>query len=109
MKLAIGGVCANFIGVIAIYFNLAETGSEQLAMNFTLFAFAFWALSVLGLILMGAGKRKLGGILTIIGAILFIPLGLIAMFGARSAMNSEQGQDMDERRRLASTTSDSPR
>jgi len=106
MKLAIAGVCANLIAVMGVYVNLSETGSEQFAMSFTLFALAFWVLSLIGLILMGAGKRNVGGILTMIGAFLFVPLGIIAILGARSVMNS--GQDMDERRRLASATSDSP-
>jgi hypothetical protein len=106
MKLAIGGVCANLLGVVGIYFNAIEV-SEEFAMNFTLFALAFWALSAFGLILMATGKRKLGGVLTIIGAVLFVPLGIIAILGARSAMNNGQSKDLDERRRLASTTSDS--
>ncbi|MDR2207352.1 MAG: hypothetical protein LBE22_00005 [Azoarcus sp.] len=75
-------------------------------MNMALFMFAFWALSVVGLIIMAAGNRKVGGVLAIIGSILFVPLGLIAMFGVRSVMNSEQDESLDERRRLASTTTD---
>jgi len=99
MKLAITGVCANFLGVVLIYLNLIERTSASFAMNAALIFLAFWALSVLGLVLMGIGSRKVGGILTIIGAFFFVPIGLIAIIGARSVISS--GQDMDERRRLA--------
>jgi len=104
MKLAIGGICANLIAIMGIYINASETGSEQFAMYFTLFALAFWVLSLIGLILMSAGDHKLGGILIIIGAIFFVPLGLIAILGARAVMSG--GQDLNERRRLASAASD---
>ncbi|MDR0779120.1 MAG: hypothetical protein LBF16_00270 [Pseudomonadales bacterium] len=106
MKLAIGGVCANLLAIIGAYMNLADSGSEEAARIVALIAGIFWALSVLGLVLMAAGKRRAGGILTIIGAVVFVPLGLIAVIGARSAMAEDtQGpggdQDMAERRRLA--------
>jgi hypothetical protein len=115
MKVAIAGVCANFLGVLLIYSNLVEDRRFDDATTNVIISIivGFWALSVLGLILVGIGKRKAGGILTIIGAIPFVPLGLIAVFGARSAMmagneKGNSGQDLDERRRLACAVSNPP-
>lgn len=62
------------------------------------------ALAILGLVLTKVqASPKLGSILVIVGSILFVPIGLIAVFGAKSIKDSyerEKGDvDLEARRR----------
>lgn len=45
------------------------------------------AVSVIGFILMLTNKIKTGGILYIIGCILFVPIGLVGVIGVKKVMN----------------------
>ncbi|MGA2641087.1 MAG: hypothetical protein ABSG21_09300 [Spirochaetia bacterium] len=52
-----------------------------------LICFILVALSVAGLIVVARGSKKAGAILVIIGAAGFVPLGLIAIFGAKRVLD----------------------
>jgi len=49
--------------------------------------------SVLGFILILVNKTKIGGILFIIGSVLFVPIGLIGIVGAQKTMNKEKNKN----------------
>jgi hypothetical protein len=84
MLLASIGVALNFLGALAIMANLSESsalsGSSAAVVEAAIWL--SWGISVLGLILGGLGNKKLGAILVIVGSILFVPMGLVAVFGA---------------------------
>lgn len=48
---------------------------------------SFSALSILGAIMIGRGQRRLGARMIFIGALPFVPIGLIAVFGAREVLD----------------------
>ena len=114
MGLAIGGVIANIIaGLAFLSGQYSEGGSSFLDVAAAILG-TFLAISVLGLILAGAGKKKLGGTLVIIGSVPFVPLGLIGAIGGRKIIQSDpSANDLDARRRaaaaLASSSADSSR
>lgn len=45
--------------------------------------------------------RKLGGILAIAGSVMFVPLGLVAMFGAKKVMRPSPDDALSARRKAA--------
>ncbi len=47
----------------------------------------FLALNVVGLLMLLAGSVKPGGIVFMVGSVVFIPIGLIGMLGARQAID----------------------
>ncbi|MDR1461878.1 MAG: hypothetical protein LBI68_01890 [Azoarcus sp.] len=104
------GVALNFLGVLAITARLSEdfAPSSSFAAGLTAAIWLSWGISVLGLILGGSGKKKLGAILVIAGSILFVPMGLVAVFGAKKMLNAEEKCDIDARRQFASTNDGTP-
>ncbi|WP_344925763.1 hypothetical protein [Aquimarina addita] len=54
------------------------------------------AISVIGFILMSINKIKIGGILYIVGCILFVPIGLVGVVGVKKAMNEVKEQKFIE-------------
>jgi len=56
------------------------------------------ALSVMGLLLISAGKTKAGAITVMVGSFGFIPLGLIAVLGARRVLDDLEAQRFNARR-----------
>lgn len=51
--------------------------------------------------------RKLGGILAIVGSVLFVPLGLVAVFGAAKVMRPSPDDTLAARRKAALGSTDS--
>jgi len=96
MTLAIVGVVLNLFGVIGL---VANGMAEYMPMLFGIICL-FWVTSVIGIILHVSGMKKVGPTLVIIGSIVFIPLGLVAIFGAKK-MKAKSENDLDERRKLA--------
>lgn len=43
----------------------------------------FVALSIIGAVMISSGRREIGAMLVIIGCIVFLPLGLIGVYGAK--------------------------
>lgn len=74
------GVFLNAFIVIGLLFQGA---SYRLSVSFFTVALILWAVSVGGMFLIHfTDKAKLGSILIIVGAAIFVPLGLIAILGA---------------------------
>lgn len=94
MGLAIGGVIANWFGVLIIYMNSLQ---DKLYGIMLPIAFIFALISTVGILFAGKNK-KLAGILIIIGSILFVPLGLIGVFGAKKIISLANEATLEERR-----------
>jgi len=104
--LAVGGVIANIIATLFFLSNQASEGDDSIVGIAAVILGTLIAVSVLGLIIAGAGKKKLGGTLVIIGSIAFVPLGLIGVFGGRKIIQSNAGaHDLDMRRHMAPAAS----
>lgn len=89
MGLAIAGVIANSIAVLFLLADeYADGGGTFLDVAAAIMG-SLVGTAVLGLLLAGAGKKKLGGILVIIGSVPFVPLGLIGAIGGRKIMQSD--------------------
>lgn len=67
----------------------------------SLIGFAGVAVGVLGALLIVAGQRRFGAIAVIVSSVLFVPLGFVAMLGARMVMDSDNERAFDQRRRQA--------
>lgn len=65
---------------------------------FQMSLFASWCICVFGGVLLKVGKHKAGFILVAIGSLLFVPLGLVAMIGARKLKEKDQGSTLEARR-----------
>ncbi|TVU70184.1 hypothetical protein [Cobetia crustatorum] len=72
--------------------------SGDTAFVFQMSLFASWCISVFGAALLKVGKHKAGFILVAIGSLLFVPLGLVAMIGARKLKEKDQGSSLEARR-----------
>lgn len=96
MGLAIGGVIANWLGVLIVYLNSLNNSAYQMLLPLVIISAL---ISTLG-ILFAKNNQKLAGTLIIIGSILFIPLGLIGIFGGRKIINKANEKTLEERRNL---------
>jgi hypothetical protein len=98
MGLAIAGILVNLLGAMVVGVQAEEIGGSA-GETITLIAWSFSGLSVLGLVLAAAGMKKAGGIMIIVGSILFVPIGLIGVFGGKKIIGGTD--DIEARRRLA--------
>lgn len=96
MELAIGGVIVNWLGVLIVYLNSLNNPTYQI---FLPLAIISALISTLG-ILFAKNNQKLAGTLIIIGSILFIPLGLIGIFGGRKIISHNNEETLEQRRKL---------
>jgi len=89
MPLAIPiGILANALLVAAVWSEIPVLGAVLMLANLV---------AVAGAALVLGGQRKLGARTVVAGSILFVPLGLIAVFGARRLLDDVAE---DEFRRL---------
>jgi hypothetical protein len=105
MFLASVGVVLNVLAALVLLANPLVGGTAGEIVS--ALACGFAGLSVLGLVLGFAGSRKIGGILVIIGGVLFIPLGLVAVIGGKKMMNPVD-EDLEARRQLGSSQEPPP-
>ena len=63
-----------------------------------LFSFACIAVAAIGGLLAATGSSRLGAWLVIAGSVIFVPLGLVAIFGARKLLDQENDADFEARR-----------
>ncbi|MEM6996876.1 MAG: hypothetical protein AAF721_40615 [Myxococcota bacterium] len=80
MQLAVVGVVIN---IVISFIVAADPAMEGLSW----FMFAAAALSAVGLAVAGSGERKTGAYMIIAGAVLFVPIGLVAAFGGRKILD----------------------
>jgi hypothetical protein len=64
-------------------------------------ALVSFGVAVLGSLFLLAGSAKLGAKLVFIGSVLFVPLGLVAIVGARKVLDAENEAELELRRRDA--------
>ena len=96
MELAIGGVIANWFGVLIIYSNSLYNSSYRIILPYVIISAL---ISTLG-ILFARYHQKIASIFIIIGSIPFIPLGLIGVFGGRKIINKADEKIWEEKRNL---------
>ncbi|MGK8705815.1 hypothetical protein QN096_16950 [Metapseudomonas otitidis] len=106
MTLAVGGIIANILAILGLYLSNEGDYPPEL---FHL-AFTCCAISVAGLVLCIAGSRtnesgmrKFGAFLIIISSLIFIPLGVIAIAGAKRFWKTpvEENAELERRRQAA--------
>lgn len=97
MGLALGGVIANWFGVLIIYINLSYRYSSYSI--FLLIAIIFALISTIGLIL-AALDKKIGGVLIIIGSVFFVPLGLIGVFGGKNVLKEMNEYAVEQKNKI---------
>jgi len=97
------GVILNLLGALAAWLNLLEQ-NESLANIFLFILLASWLVSFIGIVVGVLGKKKAGGILVMVGSALFVPLGLIAIIGARTWMATSAEEGLHERRMAVGNT-----
>ncbi|MGH8782240.1 hypothetical protein [Paraburkholderia sp.] len=98
------GIVVNLFVSYEAYSSLLELQQLELPVaiaDISLYVLAFfWLLSVAGLVLILTGRKKAGAIMVIVGSVITVPIGLIAIIGARNVIKS-LGNDLDARRKLA--------
>ncbi|OCG32828.1 hypothetical protein A9G34_01650 [Gilliamella sp. Choc4-2] len=94
MELAIVGIIANWLAVFYINVSLKYDEASQILLPLVII---FALVATIGLIITTHNK-KIGGILIIIGSILFVPLGLIGVLGGRKIISQENAKSLEERR-----------
>lgn len=81
----IAGLSLNALIMVSMFFQELDS---SVMIIFLSIAFIPWVLSLLGVFLIGTGARvKLGANLIFYGSIVYVPLGFIAMFGARKILD----------------------
>ncbi len=105
MGLMFTGIGLNLLGVFYIYYYVTEVSPSSGAEGFTLVVLACWLLSLIGGFLAAVGKRKIGSVLVIIGSVIFVPLGMVAIFGAIRIKEPTQ-IDLETRRQAAANQQD---
>ena len=84
------------VGLNAALAVMASVASDSSV--FALILAPLVALCVVGLGLISAGKTKAGAITVMVGSFGFIPLGLIAVLGARRVLDELEAQRFNARR-----------
>lgn len=72
-----------------IVWSLAASPDTQ---AITPFLASFVLLNVIGMVLVGIGKLRAGCITYMVGAVVFVPIGLIGVFGARAMLDKHRHQ-----------------
>ncbi|QEM81537.1 hypothetical protein [Halomonas binhaiensis] len=102
MKTTLVGLLLNLLFTLALMGGIFTDYDTDFASSFGTVLLGLWGLSVLGFVLAMAGSRKWGSILVIVGSIVFIPLGIVAMIGARKLREADANDDLEARRKLNS-------
>ncbi|MFC0338098.1 hypothetical protein [Kushneria avicenniae] len=101
--MAISGIVLNFLYILyvnGVMRHDPSTGNMpdgvwQVLVGVLLIS---WLISLSGLVMMWLGKKRPGGIAAIVGAVIFVPLGLVAIIGARRVMSSNDSDTLADRR-----------
>ncbi len=83
-KAMIIGVIINVVLAAATFAGLS---GERFSGTFKLIMLFFLSISFVGLIISAFFKRKTGPYLVIVGSIVFFPIGIVAMLGARKILD----------------------
>lgn len=91
------GVAANFL-----FAGLTTVSGEYPWLGPVLLALA--GVSGLGVVLIAAGQKRAGAITVIVGSIAFVPLGLLAVVGARRVLDALNTTQFQARRATTQTS-----
>ncbi|MBZ9557851.1 MULTISPECIES: hypothetical protein [unclassified Modicisalibacter] len=99
MGLAIAGVTLNVLLAAAVSFNVTQDLSGTASTVFLSLIGASLAATVIGfLVAVSSRNVRLGGVMMIVGSVIFVPGGLVAIFGAKRLMSkSMQDQRAQEK------------
>jgi hypothetical protein len=87
------------VGILAEVFAAFSIFEQWPA--FGVLGFGSVAFAIAGGGLIAAGSRRLGAWFVIAGSVLFVPLGLVAIFGARKVLDADADAAFEARRRQA--------
>lgn len=90
--------------VINGFVTLAASSSGGYPDGLILVMGLFVALSVVGLIVIATGNKRLGAILAMIGCVIFVPIGLIGVFGGRKILDELKKEEFEVRRSQSGPT-----
>ena len=90
-KLMIIGTVVNAFMVMTTSVGLA---GEVYATIFSLIMLGFLLISIIGLFLSAFNQSKFGPILVIVGSVIFIPIGIIAILGARKVLDNIKREEL---------------
>ncbi|WP_106419010.1 hypothetical protein [Salinicola tamaricis] len=99
MGLAIAGVIVNILLAAAVSVNVMQDLSGTASTVFLTLTAASLAATIIGFfIAINNRNTRLGPIMMIVGSIIFVPGGLVAIFGAKRLMSqSKQDQRAQEK------------
>ncbi|OHV10584.1 hypothetical protein [Kushneria phosphatilytica] len=86
------GVVLNLLGILALWSSFTSSYYMDPALQDVFYlALGLWGISVVGALLcLSPVTRRAGSTLVSIGSLIFFPLGLIAMIGARKMLNEQK-------------------
>ncbi|TPN85098.1 hypothetical protein [Aquimarina algicola] len=73
------------IQLLLVIFTISATNEEGIILFWM--TLPFLILNCIGVIIIILGKPKIGSTIFLIGSVLFVPIGLIGVFGARKILN----------------------
>ncbi|ALM53973.1 hypothetical protein [Halomonas huangheensis] len=97
MKIVFVGLVLNLLWTFGLSQDFYGFNNAQAVEVGTYLCIGFWSLSVVGFLMMLSGKRKAGSVLVIIGSVIFVPLGLVAIIGARKATSKDRDASLEGR------------
>jgi len=86
MTTAVVGVILNALGVLLLI-ALDPSGYDTPLLWWVA---GSWLISLFGLWVMKSGNRRGGAIVVILGSLFFVPMGLIAIYGAAKVLKAEK-------------------
>ncbi len=90
------------LAIIGVVFNLGVAGMVAMSGEYPTFLSYIMgllvAVSVIGVVVALAGARRPGAIMVIIGAVGFVPIGLVAAYGARKILDAVRDEEFEARR-----------
>lgn len=88
-------IIGTIVNAAIVLFVTVGADTDEMPAVLGLILLAFLAINVIGLIVSSFSKGKAGPLLIIIGSIAFIPIGGIALFGARQVLDARKREAMD--------------
>ena len=89
--LIIGGVIVNAVMSLILGTTMEYVGGLIVVMVI------FLVISIFGIILIAAGSKKAGAVMVIIGSIIYIPIGLISMFGGIKVLRQFKEEEFERK------------
>ena len=94
--IVLGGVLCALLGILGLS---SVEGDSVMRWVYTV-TLGLTAVIVVGAALIAAGRRRLGAILVLVGSLPQVPIGLIAAWGARTALDALAREDFERRRKV---------